>query len=651
MDRHAAKLRDQAARPTLRRIRVDQRRVAAEIKPLLEVIEARLFDPGFDVNRLWRESGVKKWVSGRFAEELGASPGAYISAGRLEVGAALLGFSRLKVFKIAEVIGYSTSRDTFSRAFQRWSGMTPARYRAQARANGGPSPLEPEASLAVGELIDAADRASASGDVAGARQGLARADSLLRDRQVADLAARLGVSLHERGAERTRAGDVDRAFEDLRLARECYGTAGELSPAILRQRRHVPVSHATDEAFLSAFCPDCRHRLAGAEGRLMRQSLRRALLLVPRDDPWFEASCNDCYRAVWAAVSRARLGLMNDAWKAWWLSSNVDPRDRESPPSRGRFIAAMAEVERLYSGNQLERKGYADLAVEDAVSLGDPLLETQGRLWLGAVLAAMSEFAEAKAQLNGAAAHRPKIPWLSALEARAAGLFEFYRSNYSRSLRHLESSRELYRGLDPHISGLLVIQQGNVHFQLADYRRSLELNQQAMELLDERRDPLPGNGAVPIHLATSHALLGEWEKAELALSRCRYDRDANAGLAAIEVSTSGCLALLKGRLQMSASLFLEARERFAKLDIPRAAALAASYSVEVHARLGQRSMAIETAMAALSFFQAAGCSRDTLDVLGKLRALLEAEAVDVNAVATKVRGLTRQHGGWLPEPR
>lgn len=651
MDRHATALRDQAARPTLRRIRADRRRVSAEVEPLLAVIETLLFDRSLDVNRLWRESGVKKWVTGRFKDELNVGPGAYIGNARLEVGAALLEGSRLEVFKVAELVGYSVTRDAFSRAFQRWSGTTPASYRARARANGGPVPLE-RAPLAIDKLIEDVDRATASGDVEGARRGLARAEAELRDRQVADLAARLGASLHERAADRTRDGDVDRAFDDLHLARDCYSAAGELPPAIIRQRRQIPVSHVTDEALLSALCPDCRHRLADDEGRSMRRNLRQALRLVPRDDPWFGASCDECYRVVWSALSRARLGLMSDAWKAWWLSSKVDPKDRRSPPSRGRFIAVMTEVERLYSGDQLERRSYAGLAVETAVALGDPHLEAEARLWLAALLAATLEFGDARRQMQLIGTNRPSgsALWLSALRTRVKGLLERYRTNYPKALPLLESSAGSYSALDPHVSGLLVMQQANVYLDMADYERSIELNHQALDLLDGRRDPLPGTGAVPIHLATAFGLLGKWEKAELALSRCRFDRENHLGLAAIEISTRGCLALLRGRLRMSADLLLEARERFAELNMPRPAALVASYAVEAFGRQGHRALAIQTAVAALSFFQAAGCDRDTLEVFGRLRALLEAEVIDTAAVAAKVRSLARRNGGWLPEP-
>lgn len=647
MSRQAIKLRDQAAGPTRRRLGADRREASPELKPVLAVIAARLFDRDFDVNALWRECGVKKWAGTAFAEQVGMRPAAYISSLRLEVGAALLRGSELKVLEIAEVLGYSAGQDTFSRAFQRRHGKTPLRYRREARAEGEPVVLGSDPALT--ELIDGVDRSTAAGDLAGARRGLAHAEALLRDRHVADLAARLGVSLHERGVDRTRAGDVDGAYDDLNLARECYAAAGELPPSIARQQRYFPVSQHTDEALLSALCADCRQRLATRVGRSMRAHLRQALIAAPRHDPWFEASCDDCYRVAWAALSRARLGLMNDALKAWWLSSNVDVKDRGCPPSRGRFIAAMAEVERLYLGSQLERKGYADIAVEDAVALGDPLLEAESRMWLSAVLGAMSEFADAKEQL-ALAGESGSSRWLSALRNRMTGLLAFRRSKFPTALQLLESSTELYRDLDPHVSGLLVLQQANVYFEVADYERFVALNEQALAVLDRRRDPLPADGMVPIHLARAFGLLGDREKAERALSRCRFERSEHRGLAATEVMTRACLALLGGPMSDAVGLFADARERFQELNIPSSAALAASYSVEAYARLGQVSRAIETAVAALSFFQAAGCTEEAFEALGRLRSLLEAEVIDAAAVTAKVRSLARRYGGWLPEP-
>ena len=54
----------------------------------------------------------------------------------------------------------------------------------------------------------------------------------------------------------------------------------------------------------------------------LRQHLRQALKLVPRDLLWFSRRCDGCYRVVWQAISRARLGLTGDAFAAWWLAEH-----------------------------------------------------------------------------------------------------------------------------------------------------------------------------------------------------------------------------------------------------------------------------------------------------------------------------------------
>lgn len=645
-------LRDQAARPTLRRLRADLKRVSIVLKPALEVIESRIFDPELDVNTLWRESGLSKEKSALFAAELEATPGVYIVSRRLEIAAELLAGTELKVYEVGMLVGYSAGNDTFSRAFRRWSGMSPSDFRDAARSGGEGAETAaqiPEREVLL-SLVDHAGLASAAGDFEGALGDLSKAKAILKDHEIQDLTARLGLARHERGAERTRDGDVDRAFDDLALARDCFRAAGELSPDVLRRRRHLAVSYDTDEALLSALCPDCRTTLAGDQGRTLRQDLRRALRPVPRDLPWFESCCDDCYRVVWKAISRARAGLMDDAWKAWWLSANADLEDRETPPSRGRFIAALAEVERLVTGNQLERKGYCDLAVDDAVALGDSLLETQARIWRGSVLRAMGELLEARVELRDTNEASKASPWLSALHCRMVGILERDATHLQKGVDLLQSAASRYRDLDCHISGLLLVAQAIAHYLLTEYTEAVSCNRAALSLLDSRRDPLPANGVVPVNLAGYYAQMGDLENAESTLAQCRFDREAHPGLAALEMLHRACLALRHGRPQESLHYFSDVKDRFERLDQPLDVAVVALYSSEAHARLGDHTRAVESAVAALRFFDTARCGKDTLEAVTRLCSLLEREQVDLIAVTSGVRSLARIHGGWLPEP-
>jgi len=343
---------------------------------------------------------------------------------------------------------------------------------------------------------------------------------------------------------------------------------------------------------------------------------------------------------------------MDDAFQAAWLCENAKPflRHPEAPASRGRFIAALAQVEASRHGVQNDRLELCDLALADAKELGDPRLVAESRAWRAGVLRAKCKLAEARTELARAKEACQASPWLAALHTGTESLLEDSASNYREALRLARVTAELYEPLDLHTFGVLKMQQANALFFLGDYEAAIDQGLSALAFLDDRRDPMPVHGAMPILHANSFGSLGRWDRAELALSQCRFDREAHPGFAAAEVFTRACLMLGAGRSGQALRGFAEAKGRFEQLHRPRPAALAVAYSVEANTQLGDRTGAIESAATALRFFEAAGCTRDTLEALGKLRALLEPAEVDLKAVTALVRRLCRKHGGWLPEP-
>ncbi|MEM8959908.1 MAG: helix-turn-helix domain-containing protein [Acidobacteriota bacterium] len=138
-------------------MRRDRERVGARLKPLLEHIEASLFDPGLDVNQLKRACGVRdNTIPIQFHAELGMPPHAYIEDCRLKTACRLLCDTDLKVWQIADLLGYS-SIQVFSRAFSRWAGVRPTVYRKRERRNEetAPSPLPEVPTLRVETLRQA----------------------------------------------------------------------------------------------------------------------------------------------------------------------------------------------------------------------------------------------------------------------------------------------------------------------------------------------------------------------------------------------------------------------------------------------------------------------------------------------------------------
>lgn len=122
-----------AAAETMKRIQLDRKRAPQRIKTLLTHIEQNLFDHALDVNQLKRSCGVRdNSVPIQFHAELGLPPHAYIEDCRLQTACRLLRDSDLKVWQIAELLGYS-SIQVFSRAFTRWAGVRPTTFRKDQR--------------------------------------------------------------------------------------------------------------------------------------------------------------------------------------------------------------------------------------------------------------------------------------------------------------------------------------------------------------------------------------------------------------------------------------------------------------------------------------------------------------------------------------
>jgi AraC-like DNA-binding protein len=125
------KLLEAAAAPTRERIRRDHGRAPRQIQPLLAHIEEHLFDPDLDANRLKLACGVRdNTLPIRFHDALDLPPYGYIEDCRMEVACRLLADTELKVWQVAQLLGYSTLQ-VFSRAFHRWSGLRPTSYRRQ----------------------------------------------------------------------------------------------------------------------------------------------------------------------------------------------------------------------------------------------------------------------------------------------------------------------------------------------------------------------------------------------------------------------------------------------------------------------------------------------------------------------------------------
>ena len=126
-----------AAANTLDRIRKDEERVSSKLKPLVAYIADHLFSPELTVGQLKLACGIRdNSVALHFHREVGQPPHVYISRARIEVAVALMRQSNLPVWRVSELLGYS-SIQVFSRAFFRLTGRRPLSVRKEDRIGNG----------------------------------------------------------------------------------------------------------------------------------------------------------------------------------------------------------------------------------------------------------------------------------------------------------------------------------------------------------------------------------------------------------------------------------------------------------------------------------------------------------------------------------
>ncbi len=122
-----------AAAPILERIRMDHLQAREPARSLLALVLEHLFDLEMGIELLQRRSGYhESYVNQVFNDAVGSPPYTYIEDRRMEIAAPLVADTALKVWQIAELLGYG-SDDIFSRAFRRWSGLKPTDYRRELR--------------------------------------------------------------------------------------------------------------------------------------------------------------------------------------------------------------------------------------------------------------------------------------------------------------------------------------------------------------------------------------------------------------------------------------------------------------------------------------------------------------------------------------
>ncbi len=135
-----------------RRIERDLDRVTDDVRPLVEFICGRVYDPDLNVDLLKRSCPASRRILRRFRQQLGRRPKAYISHWRLRAARRLIVKTEAKIWQIAEKVGHAPRG--FSERFRKWSGLSPLEMR-RAAGFAGASEIESdgEASTLVAERL------------------------------------------------------------------------------------------------------------------------------------------------------------------------------------------------------------------------------------------------------------------------------------------------------------------------------------------------------------------------------------------------------------------------------------------------------------------------------------------------------------------
>lgn len=140
----AQALRSAAARPVFERIDALAKSAAGHprIAAMLVHIRKNLFEPSLTVASLKVACNVRDNSAALvFHRTIGQPPHAFISECRLEVAERMLSSTSLPVWRLAELLGYS-SIQVFSRAFWRTRRRRPLEIRKEARGRGSiPAPV------------------------------------------------------------------------------------------------------------------------------------------------------------------------------------------------------------------------------------------------------------------------------------------------------------------------------------------------------------------------------------------------------------------------------------------------------------------------------------------------------------------------------
>jgi AraC-like DNA-binding protein len=138
----------EAAAPTMHEISRLAVTAPPRIAAMLIYIRDHLFDPQLSVHRLKEACRLRdNSIALHFHKVLDQPPGTFITDHRLAVAERLLANTWLPIWKITELLGYS-SIQVFSRAYFRRKGRRPSALRKVAQVEGAGAEMAPASAVA-----------------------------------------------------------------------------------------------------------------------------------------------------------------------------------------------------------------------------------------------------------------------------------------------------------------------------------------------------------------------------------------------------------------------------------------------------------------------------------------------------------------------
>lgn len=589
---HMQRILETAASESLERIRRDQTTAPQRLKPLLAYIEENLFDPSLDVNQLKRNCGVRdNSVPIQFHSAVGRPPHGYIEDRRMETACRLLGESNLKIWQIAELLGYS-SIQVFSRAFSRWSGQRPTAYRKKARQRSEEETPTLEESLA------------------------ARTEKLRRA-----LAGELAV---------------EEANELITQLRQMYPEPDSPNGGISR------ASSSSRPASMSPQPMESSSALSGDdEADLWETKTQLEILLheAELDEDQQEEVWSILQRHSWREQSSLIRDLRVTSPSLFHLLRTRSRLVGRDDPRRGVQIADLA----------LKSLDIIDTTALDRNELAT--LKMQGWAWLGFARTLAGDLRGASQAFTTA----DRFLELGGDDPSARADLALFRSTHLRSQGKFEDAMAVldqaeadYQEAGVDMTVTLLVSRATTRYEEGEPEKSIELLEEALDVVDQETD---GYLRLSLYhnLVTCYAETGRYSQALQLLPTARkLSAQHGRGYNRVRLRwLEGLILRGRGQFDQAESALLEARESFIRFETPLMACLVSLDLAALFMRQGRWKELSRLSASLVPMFSALDAHREVIVSLKMLQKAIEEQNLSLVVIEQARRAIQQSQKGTL----